>query len=53
MDSYAVVKVRELIVYMELHFELMVREFYAEIFFGGKVSDGLKECICKLLFKGV
>ncbi len=38
---------------MELHLELVARELYAEAFFGGKVSDGLKERTRKLLVKGV
>lgn len=52
-DPLAAAKVRELIVYMELHLELVARELYAEAFFGGKVSDGLKERTRKLLDKGV
>ena len=52
-DPYAAAKVRELIIYMELHLELVARELYAEAFFGGKVSDGLKERTRKLLLKGV
>jgi glutathione S-transferase len=38
---------------MELHLELVARELYAEAFFGGKVSDGLKELTRKRLLKGV
>jgi glutathione S-transferase len=52
-DPVAAAKVRELIVYMELHLELVARELYAEAFFGGKVSDALKERTRKLLEKGV
>lgn len=52
-DPLAAAKVRELIVYMELHLELVARELYPEAFFGGKVSDGLKERTRKLLLKGV
>jgi glutathione S-transferase len=52
-DPYAAAKVRELIIYMELHLELVARELYAEAFFGGKVSDGLKELTRKRLLKGV
>lgn len=51
-DPLAAAKVRELIVYMELHLELVARELYPEAFFGGKVSDGLKERTHKLLHKG-
>lgn len=52
-DPLAAAKVRELILYMELHLELVARELYAEAFFGGKVSEGLKERTRKLLLKGV
>lgn len=52
-DPLAAAKVRELIIYMELHLELVARELYTEAFFGGKVSDGLKERTRKLLLKGV
>lgn len=52
-EPYAAAKVRELILYMELHLELVARQLYAEAFFGGKVSDGLKERTHKLLLKGV
>jgi len=46
-------KVRELIVYLELHIELVARELFSEAFFGGKVSDGTKERVRKNLSKGV
>lgn len=52
-DPYAAAKVRELIIYMELHLELVARSLYAEAFFGGKVSEGVKERTRKLLLKGV
>jgi glutathione S-transferase len=42
-DPFAAAKVRELIVFMELHLELIARELYPEAFFGGKVSDEVKE----------
>jgi glutathione S-transferase len=45
--------VRELIIYSELHIELVARQLYPEAFFGGKVSDGTKERTYKLLVKGV
>ena len=41
-DPYQAAKVRELLRYIELHLELTARNLYAEAFFGGKVSDGLK-----------
>ena len=52
-DPYAAAKVRELILYIELHLELVARQLYPEAFFGGKVSDQLKERTRKLLQKGV
>ena len=52
-DPYAAAKVRELIIYSELHLELVARQLYPEAFFGGKVSDGTKERTDKLLRKGV
>ncbi len=50
---YAAAKVRELILFMELHLELVARDLYPEAFFGGKVSDGTKERARKRLTKGV
>ncbi len=52
-DPYAAAKVREIILYSELHLELVARNLYAEAFFGGKVSDSLKERTRKLLERGV
>lgn len=51
-DAYAAGKVRELVLYIELHLELVARELYAEAFFGGKVSDAVKERSRNLLVKG-
>jgi glutathione S-transferase len=48
-DPYAAAKVRELITYVELHLELVARELYAEAFFGGKVSDGTKQRVARVL----
>lgn len=52
-DPYAAAKVRELIVYSELHLELVARELYLQAFFGGQVSEATKERARKLLVKGV
>jgi len=46
-------KVRELVTVMELHLELPVRRLYKEVFFGGKVSDEVKQAVEKDLGKGV
>ena len=42
-DPYAAAKVRELVTFLELHLELVARNLYPEAFFGGKVSDSVKE----------
>lgn len=48
-DPFAAGKVREIVTFLELYLELTARELYAEAFFGGKVSDGVKERQHKLL----
>jgi len=48
-DPFAAAKVRELITYVELHLELVVRELYAEAHFGGQVSDGTKKRVARVL----
>ena len=52
-DPFQAGKVRELIVYLELHLELVARELYPQAFFGGTVSDSTKERVRKQLTKGV
>ena len=42
-------EVRQLIIFMELHLELVARELYGEAFFGGKVSDETKVRVEKIL----
>lgn len=51
-NPYDAAKVRELIIYSELHLELVARQLYPEAFFGGKVSDETKERAHALLIKG-
>lgn len=46
-------RVRELIAFMELHMELVVRRLYGAIFFGGKVSDETRQEVEKDITKGV
>ena len=41
--------IRQLIIFMELHMELVARELYGEAFFGGKVSDETKVRVEKIL----
>lgn len=50
---YAAAKVRELATFIDLHLELVVRNLYPEAFFGGKVSDSLKEKVGQQLEKNV
>ena len=49
VDPVARAEVRQLIIFMELHLELVARELYGEAFFGGKVSDETKVRVEKLL----
>ncbi len=42
-DPFAAAKVRELALFLDLHLELVARNLYPEAFFGGKVSDAVKE----------
>lgn len=51
-DPFAAAKVRELMLYIELHLELVARDLYPEAYFGGKVSDETKERARKLLTRG-
>jgi glutathione S-transferase len=53
VDPFAAAKVRELVIYLELHLELVARQLYAEAFFGGKVSDELKAAVRPQLERGV
>lgn len=52
-DPFAAAKVRELIVFLELHMELVARELYGAAFFGGTVSDETKERVRKLLVRNI
>ena len=52
-EPFAAAKVRELTTFIELHLELVVREVYAESFFGGQVSDGTKARVRKLLDRNI
>lgn len=51
-DPFAAAKVRELVIYIELHLELVARELYAEAYFGGKVTDETKERVRQKLTRG-
>ncbi len=52
-DPFAAAKVRELCTFIDLHLELVVRDLYAQAFFGGTVSDGTKERVRKQLEKNI
>ena len=52
-DPYAAAKVRELVTFLELHLELVARNLYPQAFFGGKVSDSVKEKTAAQLEKNV
>ena len=52
-DPLAAAKVRELVAFLELHLELVVRDLYAQAFFGGSVSEGTKERVRKQLAKNI
>lgn len=51
-DPFAAAKVRELLLYIELHLELVARDLYAQAYFGGTVSDATKERARALLVRG-
>lgn len=52
-SPYEAARVRELLRYVELHLELVARELYPQAFFGGQVSDKLKERIRPQLEKNI
>lgn len=52
-DPMAAAKVRELVTFLELHLELVVRNLYPAAFFGGQVSDSAKAKTLAQLEKNV
>ncbi len=46
-------RVREIVVFLELHLELVVRRLYGGLFFGGSFSDETKQQVEKDVAKGV
>lgn len=52
-DPYAAAKVRELIVFIDLHLELVARDLYAQAFFGGTVSESTQVRVRKQLEKNI
>ena len=53
INPYAAAKVRELITFIDLHLELVVRDLYPQAFFGGTVSDGTKARVKAQLEKNI
>lgn len=52
-DPLARARVRELVTFIELHLELVVRRLYGGLFFGGSFSDETKQQVEKGVAKGV
>ena len=52
-DAFAAAKVRELIVFIDLHLELVTRELYPQAFFGGTVSESTQARVRKQLHKNI
>jgi glutathione S-transferase len=52
-DPFAAAKVRELITFIDLHLELVVRDLYPQAFFGGTVSEGTQARVRKQLEKNI
>lgn len=53
-DPFAAAKVRELVVYLDWHMEMVARELYGQAYFGAPAADDEKvERVRKLLKKGI
>ncbi|HEX6266132.1 MAG TPA: glutathione S-transferase family protein [Burkholderiales bacterium] len=52
-DPFERAKVRELVMHMELHMELVARRLYGSVFFKRDISEGTKNAVEKELAKGV
>ena len=52
-DAFAAAKVRELIVFIDLHLELVARELYGQAFFGGTTSESTQARVKKLLTRNI
>ena len=52
-DPFEAAKVRELIIFIDLHLELVARDLYAQAFFGGTVSDDTKARVKAQLEKNI
>ena len=52
-DPFAAAKVRELITFIDLHLELVVRDLYPQAFFGGTVSESSQARVRRQLEKNI
>jgi glutathione S-transferase len=52
-DPFAAAKVRELVIFVELHLELVARELYTQAFFGGTVRESSQARVRKELEKNI
>ena len=52
-DPWQAAKVRELVTFIDLHLEIVVRELYPQAFFGATVSDANKARVRTLLEKNI
>lgn len=52
-DAFGAAKVRELIIFLELHLELVARNLYPQAFFGGSVSESAREKVGAQLEKNI
>lgn len=52
-DAFAAGKVREMMIYIDLHLELVARELYGQAFFGGTVSDEVKQNVRATLERNI
>ncbi len=52
-DPFAAAKVRELTIFIDLHLELVARELYPQVFFGGTVSQEVQDRVRKQLTRNI
>ncbi|HYG56359.1 MAG TPA: glutathione S-transferase family protein [Burkholderiales bacterium] len=52
-DAWDRAKVRELLLFLELHVELVARRLYGQVFFGREPSESAKQSVEKELTKGI
>jgi glutathione S-transferase len=52
-DAWEAAKVRELVVFIDLHLELVARELYTQAFFGGSISESAARRVRERLTKNI